>query len=97
MPYAELDRLRLYYERAGSGEPELLFVPGGAAIALRSARSSSILGAHTPSPHSTSGVAVRATVRRTAMRFPTWPTILRDSAPRSGSTSRLLSGIASAE
>lgn len=28
MPYAELDRLRLYYERAGSGEPELLFVPG---------------------------------------------------------------------
>jgi pimeloyl-ACP methyl ester carboxylesterase len=28
MPYAELDGLRLYYERAGSGEPELLFVPG---------------------------------------------------------------------
>ena len=28
MPYADVDRLRLYYERAGSGEPELLFVPG---------------------------------------------------------------------
>ena len=28
MPYAELDGLRLYYERAGGGEPELLFVPG---------------------------------------------------------------------
>jgi pimeloyl-ACP methyl ester carboxylesterase len=28
MPYAELGGLRLYYERAGSGEPELLFVPG---------------------------------------------------------------------
>jgi len=28
MPYAELPRLRMYYERAGSGEPELLFVPG---------------------------------------------------------------------
>ena len=28
MPYANLDGLRLYYERAGSGEPELLFVPG---------------------------------------------------------------------
>jgi pimeloyl-ACP methyl ester carboxylesterase len=28
MPYAELAGLRLYYERAGSGEPELLFVPG---------------------------------------------------------------------
>ena len=28
MPYAEVDGLRLYYERAGRGEPELLFVPG---------------------------------------------------------------------
>lgn len=28
MPYADLDGLRLYYERAGRGEPELLFVPG---------------------------------------------------------------------
>jgi len=28
VPYAELDGLRLYYERAGSGTPELLFVPG---------------------------------------------------------------------
>lgn len=28
MPYAELDSVRLYYERAGSGSPELLFVPG---------------------------------------------------------------------
>lgn len=28
MPYAELDGLRLYYERAGSGDPELLFVHG---------------------------------------------------------------------
>ena len=28
MPYAELDGLRLYYERAGTGEPELLFVHG---------------------------------------------------------------------
>ena len=28
MPYAEIDGLRLYYERAGSGEPELLFVHG---------------------------------------------------------------------
>ena len=28
MPYAEIEGLRLYYERAGSGEPELLFVPG---------------------------------------------------------------------
>lgn len=28
MPYAELADVRLYYERAGSGEPELLFVPG---------------------------------------------------------------------
>ena len=28
MPHADLDGLRLYYERAGSGEPELLFVPG---------------------------------------------------------------------
>jgi pimeloyl-ACP methyl ester carboxylesterase len=28
MPHAERDGLRLYYERAGSGEPELLFVPG---------------------------------------------------------------------
>jgi pimeloyl-ACP methyl ester carboxylesterase len=28
VPYAELDRVRLYYERAGSGEPELLFLPG---------------------------------------------------------------------
>jgi pimeloyl-ACP methyl ester carboxylesterase len=26
--YADLDGLRLYYERAGSGDPELLFVPG---------------------------------------------------------------------
>ena len=28
MAYAGRDGLRLYYERAGSGEPELLFVPG---------------------------------------------------------------------
>jgi pimeloyl-ACP methyl ester carboxylesterase len=28
MPHADLDGLRLYYERTGSGEPELLFVPG---------------------------------------------------------------------
>lgn len=28
MPYAELDDLTLYYERAGSGDPELLFVHG---------------------------------------------------------------------
>lgn len=28
MPYAERDGLRLYYERAGQGELELLFVPG---------------------------------------------------------------------
>jgi pimeloyl-ACP methyl ester carboxylesterase len=28
MPYAELDDLRLYYERVGGGEIELLFVPG---------------------------------------------------------------------
>ncbi|HZQ16569.1 MAG TPA: alpha/beta hydrolase [Gaiellaceae bacterium] len=28
MPHADLDGLKLYYERAGSGEPELLFVPG---------------------------------------------------------------------
>jgi pimeloyl-ACP methyl ester carboxylesterase len=28
MPYAELGDLRLYYERAGGGETELLFVPG---------------------------------------------------------------------
>jgi pimeloyl-ACP methyl ester carboxylesterase len=28
VPYAQLDGLRLYYERAGDGEPELLFVPG---------------------------------------------------------------------
>jgi pimeloyl-ACP methyl ester carboxylesterase len=28
VPYADLDGLRLYYDRSGSGEPELLFVPG---------------------------------------------------------------------
>jgi pimeloyl-ACP methyl ester carboxylesterase len=28
LPYAELDGLTLYYERAGSGDPELLFVHG---------------------------------------------------------------------
>ena len=28
MPYARRDGLELYYERAGSGEPEMLFVPG---------------------------------------------------------------------
>jgi len=28
VPYAEVNGVRLYYERAGSGEPELLFVPG---------------------------------------------------------------------
>ena len=28
MPYAEVERVRLYYERAGSGDPELLFLPG---------------------------------------------------------------------
>jgi pimeloyl-ACP methyl ester carboxylesterase len=28
VPYAEVGGLQLYYERAGSGEPELLFVPG---------------------------------------------------------------------
>jgi pimeloyl-ACP methyl ester carboxylesterase len=28
VPYAELDGLRLYYERGGRGEPELLFVHG---------------------------------------------------------------------
>ena len=28
MPHADLEGLRLYYERAGRGEPELLFVPG---------------------------------------------------------------------
>ncbi|HEU0192760.1 MAG TPA: alpha/beta hydrolase [Gaiellales bacterium] len=28
MPYAEIEGLRLYYERAGLGDPELLFVPG---------------------------------------------------------------------
>jgi pimeloyl-ACP methyl ester carboxylesterase len=28
VPYAELAGLKLYYERAGTGEPELLFVPG---------------------------------------------------------------------
>jgi pimeloyl-ACP methyl ester carboxylesterase len=28
VPYAELTGLKLYYERAGSGGPELLFVPG---------------------------------------------------------------------
>ena len=97
MPYAELDGLRLYYERAGSGEPELLFVPGWCCdrTAFRPqfehfARSHAVTALDLR-------VAVRATVRRTATRFPTWPTILRDSAPRSGSRSRLLPGIASAE
>jgi pimeloyl-ACP methyl ester carboxylesterase len=28
MPHADVAGLRLYYERAGSGEPELLFLPG---------------------------------------------------------------------
>jgi pimeloyl-ACP methyl ester carboxylesterase len=28
VPHADLDGLRLYYERSGSGAPELLFVPG---------------------------------------------------------------------
>jgi pimeloyl-ACP methyl ester carboxylesterase len=28
VPYADLAGLKLYYERAGSGDPELLFVPG---------------------------------------------------------------------
>jgi len=28
VPYAEVNGVRLYYDRAGSGEPELLFVPG---------------------------------------------------------------------
>ena len=28
MPHADLDGLKLHYERTGSGEPELLFVPG---------------------------------------------------------------------
>jgi pimeloyl-ACP methyl ester carboxylesterase len=28
VPYADLSDVRLYYERTGSGEPELLFVPG---------------------------------------------------------------------
>lgn len=28
VPYAEVRNVKLYYERAGSGEPELLFVPG---------------------------------------------------------------------
>ena len=28
MPFAELDGVTLYYERAGANEPELLFVPG---------------------------------------------------------------------
>src|SRR5690349_21888359 len=28
MPYADLGDVRLYYERAGSGAPELLFIPG---------------------------------------------------------------------
>jgi pimeloyl-ACP methyl ester carboxylesterase len=28
MPYAEVDGLRLYYERAGSGQPELLLIHG---------------------------------------------------------------------
>jgi pimeloyl-ACP methyl ester carboxylesterase len=28
VPFADLSGLRLYYERAGSGKPELLFVPG---------------------------------------------------------------------
>ena len=28
MPYAQLDGLRMYYERSGRGDPELLFVPG---------------------------------------------------------------------
>lgn len=28
MPYADLADVRLHYERAGSGDPELLFVPG---------------------------------------------------------------------
>jgi pimeloyl-ACP methyl ester carboxylesterase len=28
MPYADVEGLRLYYERAGLGDPELLFVPG---------------------------------------------------------------------
>jgi hypothetical protein len=28
VPYAYLADVRLHYERAGSGEPELLFVPG---------------------------------------------------------------------
>jgi pimeloyl-ACP methyl ester carboxylesterase len=28
VPYAEVERIRLYYERAGGGEPELLFLAG---------------------------------------------------------------------
>jgi pimeloyl-ACP methyl ester carboxylesterase len=28
MPYAQLNGLKLYYERAGLGDPPLLFVPG---------------------------------------------------------------------
>jgi pimeloyl-ACP methyl ester carboxylesterase len=28
VPFADLDDVRLYYERAGTGDPELLFVPG---------------------------------------------------------------------
>jgi pimeloyl-ACP methyl ester carboxylesterase len=28
MPYADVAGVKLYYERAGAGDPELLFVPG---------------------------------------------------------------------
>lgn len=47
MPYAERDGLRLYFERDGSGDPELLFVPAGAAITRSSRRSSTTSSAPT--------------------------------------------------
>ena len=97
MPYAELDGLSLYYERAGSGEPELLFVHGWCcdrtAFKPQFDHFARTARCHDPRP-------ARLRSERLpgggATRSPTSRTTSPGSVPRSASRSRSSSGTASA-
>ena len=80
MPYADLGAVRLYYERAGSGEASCCLSTAGAATAPRSVRSSTTSRERTPSRRSTYAVAVAATSGRMATPSASLQTTLHSSA-----------------
>ena len=96
MPYADLDGLRLYYEREGGGERELLFIHGWCCdLTAFQPQFGHFAGTYAVTALDLVAAA-GATAPRTGTRSPPWQTTSRDSARRSGSTSRSSSGTASA-